>query len=99
MAYLDTILTIDNLLQTETITAGNAGTAVAIAERKLFAVSIDRLCYIKQGDSTVTAAATDILLPSAGIYTFFRNKAFTYISIFAPAGTDAITSVFELANN
>ncbi len=100
MAQLDIILTPDSLLQTETVTAGAVGTAVEVGERKMFAVSIDRACFIEWGTtSAVTASTSTTLLPGAGIYTFFSGNRFSWVELFAPAGTNAITSIFSLANN
>lgn len=96
MAVLDHILNPDKNLGTETITANSAGTERAVGRNKLFAISTDRLVYVNFGVSGLTAAATNILLPEVGIYTFHSGTLFTHVRLFAPSGTDAITSIFTV---
>lgn len=93
----DRFLSLDRLLQTETVTAGAAGTDITIGERKVIGISVDGKCFIKFSTDGTNAAATDTLLPAAGIYTF-HTAHWTKLSIFAHSGGNVITSVFECSN-
>jgi hypothetical protein len=93
----DRILKFSKLLSNETITAAAAGTDVALTPRKVIAISVDAKCFITFNDSGTDAAATDFLLPAAGIYTFDTGN-WTTLSIFAHSGGNVISAVLEMGN-
>lgn len=97
MARLDSFLTLDKNLQTETVTANAAGTDISVGGGKTIGISVDGKCFIKFSTDGTNAAATDTLLPAAGIYTFQTGK-WSKLSIFAHSGANVITSVFEATN-
>lgn len=90
-------VTLDRNLQTETVTAGAAGTDISIGTRKVIGISVDGKCFIKFSTAGTNAADTDTLLPAAGIY-YFATSYYTVLSIFAHSGGNVITSVFECSN-
>lgn len=97
MAAPDRFLSIDRNLRTETVTAGAAGTDTTVGERKIIGVSVDGKCFIKFSTDGTNAAATDTLLPAAGIYTF-HTAHWTTVSIFAHSGGNVIVSIFDTMN-
>ena len=97
MARSDSFLTLDKNLQTETVTANSAGTDITVGTHKTIGISVDGKCFIKFSTDGTDAAATDTLIPAAGIYTF-QTGQWTTLSIFAHSGANVITSVFEAHN-
>ena len=97
MARPDSFITLDKNLQTETVTANSAGTDITVGERKTIGISVDGKCFIKFSTDGTDAAATDTLIPAAGIYTFHTGD-WTKLSIFAHSGGNVISSVFEATN-
>lgn len=89
--------TFSKLISTQTVTAGAAGTDVAVPVRKVVGVSVDGKCFIKFSTDGTNAAATDTLLPAAGIY-YWNTNFYTVVSIFAHSGGNVIVSVFEISN-
>ena len=97
MSKPDRILSFSKLLQTETITANAAGTDITLGKRKIINISVDGKSFFKFSTDGTDAAATDSLLPAAGIYTFDTGH-WTKLSLFAHSGANVISSVFESAN-
>lgn len=97
MSKPDHFIRFSKNLSTETITANNAGTDVAVPPRKLIGISVDGKSYFKFSRTGTNAAATDTLLPAAGIY-LFDTGPFTVLSLFADSGGNVISSVFECFN-
>lgn len=96
----DRILTPSKAIQTETVGTEAAGTAAAVGERKIFSIAIDGKAYWNWGGSGVAVAATNSLLPTAGVYTFASGSHFTHIRIFNPSTTASlITSVTTYFNS
>lgn len=91
------VFSISKLIGTETITANSAGTDRAVGERKVVGISIDAKAFVKFSRDGTNAAATDTLLPTAGIY-YFHTAMNTVVSVFAHSGSNVICSVFECAN-
>lgn len=93
MSKPDRILGFSKLLQTETITANAAGTDITIGERQIITISVDGKSFFKFSTDGTNAAATDTLLPAAGMYTFDTGH-WTTLSLFAHSGGNVISSVF-----
>lgn len=100
MAYIDRIHQIDGLLISESILTTAAGTTTAVGERKMISVSISGQAYIAFGTSSgmTAAAATDYLLPAAGLYTMQMPEGKTYLSLYNPTGATILTAVHSLSN-
>jgi len=97
MRVNSSVFGISKLVGTETITANSAGTDRAVGERKVVGISIDAKAFIKFSTDGTNAAATDTLLPAAGIY-YFHTAHNTVVSVFAHSASNVICSVFECSN-
>ena len=97
MASPDCFLAISNNLRTETATAGAAGTDTTIGKRKVISINVDGKCFVKFSTDGTNAAATDTLLPAAGIYTL-GTAHWTSVSVFAHSGGAVIYSIVEYFN-
>jgi len=93
----DRILRWSKTLNNQTITANTAGTDITLPIRKVIGISVDGKAFITFNNTGVNAAATDTLLPAAGVYVF-DTGTWTVLSIFAHSGANVIASVFEAAN-
>lgn len=97
MRISSNIFAISKLVGTEIITANSAGTDRAVGERKVVGISVDGKSFVKFSTDGTNAAATDVLLPTAGIY-YFHTAFYTTVSVFAHSGANVICSVFECSN-